>query len=415
MVFTLLVSTVSAQTSITLAWNAVNIPGLIGYKLYYGGASGHYTNAVTVTNGTQATVTGLKPGTTYFFSVTMLNSILGESVFSSEVRYPDLPAITITAPTNGATYDSSAPLTISTSVTPNGHTINFVRFFNGSTLLGTHLTAPYSYTLSKAVSNSYSFHATLTYDGTNTMDSPVVNVTAAGGLPGNTLLPHLATLPATNRQFRLVLSGQPSHTYDILASENLRAWKTISTVTLDASGSVAFTDTEAPKYPARFYRLHETTYTLPGTLPALQIRRTGPGRVALDCTGQIGHSYDILASDDLKSWLAITNFLIGSSGAYTFIDPAAPAHSSRFYRLHETTYTVASATPTLRISRAGGKVLLTALGEVAHRYEVQATQDLLHWSAITNVTLPAAASMTVSDPAAGSFSSRFYRLHETTW
>ena len=200
LVFIFLLSPVCAQTSVTLAWNAVNSPGVTGYKLYYGVASHSYTNALTVTNGTQITVTGLKTGTTYFFSVTMLNSSLGESLFSSEIRYPDLPAITITAPTNGATYDSSASLTVSASVTPNGHTINLVRFFNGSTLLATHLTSPYSYTVSKALSNSYSFHATLTYDGTNSIDSPVVNVSAAAsGLPP-------ATLPA----LQIAAPGRPA-------------------------------------------------------------------------------------------------------------------------------------------------------------------------------------------------------------
>src|ERR1051326_1547218 len=89
--FILLHSPVYAQTNITLAWNPVNSPGITGYKLYYGAASRTYTNSLTVTNGTQATVTGLKAGTIYFFCVTTLDSSLGESPFSGEIRYPDLP------------------------------------------------------------------------------------------------------------------------------------------------------------------------------------------------------------------------------------------------------------------------------------------------------------------------------------
>jgi hypothetical protein len=410
----LLIPAARGQTNITLAWDAVQTPGVAGYRIYYGTASRKYTNSVIVTNGTRATINGLKQGTTYFFSATTLGSTLVESPFSAEVRYPDIPpAIVLTSPANGSTYDPSSPITLAASVTTNGHTINIVRFYDGPLLLGSDSTPPYGYTLLKAVSNSYSFHATVTYDGTNSISSSVVNVSVSGGLIGN--LPLLATLPPTNRQFRLMLSGQPSHTYDVLASENLRLWKTISTVTLGPGGSVIFTDPEGAKYSSRFYRLHETTYTVPGSLPTLRIRRLGAGLVALDCVGQVGHTYDILASNDLKAWIAITTFTAGNSGAFTFTDPAAPAHSSRFYRLHETTYIAPGTIPALQMHTAGGKVLLTALGEVAHRYDVLASQDLVHWSTITNVTVPATGSMTVSDPAAGSFRSRFYRLHETTY
>jgi len=405
---------VFGQTSLTLAWTASITPQVAGYKIYYGVASRTYTNSVTVTNGTQATINGLKQGTVYFFAATTLSSNLVEGSFSDELRYTNIPpAIALTSPVNGSTFDPSSPLTLAASVTTNGHTINYVRFYDGSVLLGSASTPPYSYTLLKVLSNSYSFHATLTYDSTNSINSSVVNISPSSSLIGNS--PLLATLPSTNRQFRLVLSGQPSHTYDVLASENLRLWKTISTVTLGASGSVVVTDTEAPKYSSRFYRLHETTYTVPGSLPTLRIRRLASRLTALDCVGQVGHTYDILASDDLKSWIAISTFTAGATGAFTFTDPAAPLHPSRFYRLHETTYTAPGTIPALKIHRTGGKVYVTALGQVAHRYDVLASQDLIHWSGMASVTIPASGSVTVTDMAAVLFPSRFYRLHETTY
>src|SRR2546421_7117818 len=43
----------------------------------------------------------------------------------------------------------------------------------------------------------------------------------------------------------------------------------------------------------------------------------------------------------------------------------------------------------VQLRKAGGQVFITALGEVAHRYDVLASQDLVHWSTITNVTVPA--------------------------
>jgi hypothetical protein len=58
-----------------------------------------------------------------------------------------------------------------------------------------------------------------------------------------------------NRQ--IVLSGvaQPSYRYQILASQDLKKWTLIGTVTSDATGSFSFTDTAAPSFPLRYYQL----------------------------------------------------------------------------------------------------------------------------------------------------------------
>jgi hypothetical protein len=48
------------------------------------------------------------------------------------------------------------------------------------------------------------------------------------------------------------------HTYDIKATEDFTAWTVIGTVTLGASGSLDFTDTNAASFPKRFYRARDT-------------------------------------------------------------------------------------------------------------------------------------------------------------
>ena len=47
-----------------------------------------------------------------------------------------LPAISLTAPVNGASYAAPATISLAASVTANGHTITAVQFYNGATLLG---------------------------------------------------------------------------------------------------------------------------------------------------------------------------------------------------------------------------------------------------------------------------------------
>jgi len=87
-------SPVQAAQSVTLAWNPD--PGVAGYHLHYGTASGVYNQTTDVGNTTTATVPNLTPGLTYFFVVTAFNTAGLESLPSNEVSFTaalDRPAI----------------------------------------------------------------------------------------------------------------------------------------------------------------------------------------------------------------------------------------------------------------------------------------------------------------------------------
>ncbi len=74
----------------TLLWVAptTNTDGspatVTGYRVYYGTASGTYTNKIDAGTTTTYTVTNLSPGT-YYFAVTAYDSSGNESAFSDEV------------------------------------------------------------------------------------------------------------------------------------------------------------------------------------------------------------------------------------------------------------------------------------------------------------------------------------------
>ena len=72
---------------------------MAGYKIYYGTESQNYTNEVTVGVTTNATLSGLLPGQTYYFAATTFNGAGIESSFSNEASYvaPVMPA-TLAAP-----------------------------------------------------------------------------------------------------------------------------------------------------------------------------------------------------------------------------------------------------------------------------------------------------------------------------
>jgi len=55
-------------------------------------------------------------------------------------------------------------------------------------------------------------------------------------------------------QFILTVSGPTGQTYDVQATQDLKTWTVIGTVTVGAGGSLDFTDTNAANFPQRFYR-----------------------------------------------------------------------------------------------------------------------------------------------------------------
>ena len=156
-------ATIPPGQSVTLAWNRSTDPTVVGYKIYYGGASGTYTNTLSAGNATNVTISGLVGGTTYYFAATTYNSSGVQSPFSTEVSY--------SVPTNTVTTNASA---VQLRVTPT-------------------------------------------------------------------------------RQFILTVTGTIGHTYDIMATQDCITWTVIGTVTVGASGSVSFTDTNAASFPMRLY------------------------------------------------------------------------------------------------------------------------------------------------------------------
>ena len=89
--------TAFATGSVTLAWNPSISTNVAGYKIYYGLACGVYCNTISVagSTATNATVTGLVEGATYYFAATAVDALGIESPFSNETSY--------SVPTNSTT------------------------------------------------------------------------------------------------------------------------------------------------------------------------------------------------------------------------------------------------------------------------------------------------------------------------
>ena len=54
------------------------------------------------------------------------------------------------------------------------------------------------------------------------------------------------------------MTGPVGQTYDLEATQDFTTWAVIGTGTIDANGSLSFTDPEAGNFQQRFYRTRET-------------------------------------------------------------------------------------------------------------------------------------------------------------
>ena len=143
-----------------------------------------------------------------------------------------LPTISLTSPVNGANYSSPAAISLAASVTANGHTITQVQFYNGSTLLGSTATAPYSFTWANVNAGSYTLNAALVYDSGSTVVSPLATITVTNP-PAPSSLTFASTSGAISAPFyatnntvlqpaytTLAAGGQAVYTFNVSTAGN---------------------------------------------------------------------------------------------------------------------------------------------------------------------------------------------------
>ncbi len=145
-----------ATQSVTLAWNPSTDSTVVGYNIYYGGASHNYTNTLSAGNATNMTIPGLAGGTTYYFAATSYNGSGVQSPFSSEVSY--------LVPTNIVPVNQPPTLNPISNLTINENaglqTVNFYGITSGATNKNQKITI------------------TATSNNTNLIPNPTVNYTS---------------------------------------------------------------------------------------------------------------------------------------------------------------------------------------------------------------------------------------------
>jgi GH35 family endo-1,4-beta-xylanase len=87
------------------------------------------------------------------------------------------PTVAISAPLNNATYAVGASVIINATAADVGGSVTSVKFYNGTILLGTSTTSPYTYTWTNVAQGNYVITAVATDNSANITTSTAVNIT----------------------------------------------------------------------------------------------------------------------------------------------------------------------------------------------------------------------------------------------
>ena len=91
------------------------------------------------------------------------------------------PTVSVTGPTNGATFTAPASITLTATAADANGTVSKVEFFQGATKLGEDLSAPYSYAWTGVAAGTYAITARATDNAGAATTSAAVTVSVTGG------------------------------------------------------------------------------------------------------------------------------------------------------------------------------------------------------------------------------------------
>ena len=220
---------------------------------------------------------------------------------------------------------------------------------------------------------------------------------------------HPSVLPSG--QVTLAAGAPPGHTYDVLATQDFSLWQAIGTVTVDASGSFSFTDPDAGLYPLRFYQLHETSYTAPGSLPILNNITPSDTGLLVQISGQPGHTYEILTTVDFQVWGVMGAVTVGLGGSATCAVPDNSYFPYAYYQLQETDYSSAqNLAPFIFYGVSPGYVQILFDAMPGPTYTFLQTSDFNFWNPVTSFTFTGRGTVSFADWFDPANSLRIYRL-----
>jgi hypothetical protein len=193
-------------------------------NIVFGGSGGNRTVTVTPASG--------QTGTATITLTVSYGSLSSSTSFTLTVNASTAPVVTLSAPANGTTYGAPATINLAASVTPNGHTITKVQFYEGTTLLAEDTATPYTFTYSNVSARTCPLKATAVYDSGSTVSSAAATVTVTNAAPASGLT-FASTSGVISAPFYVTNSAIAQPAYTSLAAGG----KAVYTFNVAAAGS----------------------------------------------------------------------------------------------------------------------------------------------------------------------------------
>jgi fibronectin type 3 domain-containing protein len=116
------------SSGVELTWNAIQNDGVVSYNIYYGTASGDYTESVNCGSTNEFIVHGLTAGQTYYFVVAPVDEYGNQGGYSSEASSPAAAPIPVAFQVQGTTAALEAvevSWTLSTDSDVDGYAVQY--------------------------------------------------------------------------------------------------------------------------------------------------------------------------------------------------------------------------------------------------------------------------------------------------
>jgi uncharacterized repeat protein (TIGR03803 family) len=167
------------------------------------------------------------------------------------------PTVSITTPTNGASFITPVEITIQAGASDSDGSVTNVQFFDGDTSLGNVSASPYNLSVSLAF-GVHSLVAVASDNlGATTSSSVIVTVTTNSPPPVTAIIISSATR-LSDGAFQISFTNTPGASFSVLSATNPAVpssdWVQIGNAVEFAPGQFQFTDL-APNDPQRFYRV----------------------------------------------------------------------------------------------------------------------------------------------------------------
>ena len=197
-------ATYTAPASVTVTANASDADGTVSKVEFYNGStllnsdatapySYSWTNVAAGTYVLTAKATDNAGAVTTSGAVTV--------TVTAVVPVNVAPTVSLTAPANNATYAAPASVTVTANASDADGTVSKVEFYNGSTLLNSDATAPYSYSWTNVAAGTYVLTAKATDNAGAVTTSAAVTLTVTAVVPVNVAPTVSLTAPANNATY----------------------------------------------------------------------------------------------------------------------------------------------------------------------------------------------------------------------